>query len=255
MVRSVLSGLPTAQQQGSAVYSSACFKHCTSDIGSFWGVRVNGVPLSAFARNWYDGVASAGTGFVSQAVPSMALVEGCTGFGNGKLGCGECHAKAPPIVDRPPLPSSMLHPPPAAAARATAPRGMRPASKSPTGAPTSRAGQAAPAVSSGAASETGSVQPEAGSRKGISTLGVVFIGLFGTCGAISCFFAAGLWKECVVLFGGQPRLTAVSKIRNASAQGTSLQPLLVGQPGAAKSKRPQSGGGYSGGDLRSPSPA
>ena len=43
LVRSVVSTLPTALQRGSAVYSSACFKHCTSDIGSFWGVRVQGM--------------------------------------------------------------------------------------------------------------------------------------------------------------------------------------------------------------------
>ena len=38
LVRSVVLNMPTASQPGSAVYSSACFKHCTSTLGSFWGV-------------------------------------------------------------------------------------------------------------------------------------------------------------------------------------------------------------------------
>jgi len=54
-VRGVVAKLPAAMQVGSIVFSSACFKHCTTDIGSFWGVRVADVSLKDYAAAWYFG--------------------------------------------------------------------------------------------------------------------------------------------------------------------------------------------------------
>ena len=39
-IRATLQLLPNTQQQGSAVYSPACWKHCLSNVGNFWNVRV-----------------------------------------------------------------------------------------------------------------------------------------------------------------------------------------------------------------------
>jgi hypothetical protein len=91
VVASVVSGLPNAQQPGSFVYSSACFKHCTSDTGAFWGVRIQGVSLKEALAQWWLTDAL-------EAAPAR-LVEACTGFG-----CGECHAPAPPLPPAPPAP-------------------------------------------------------------------------------------------------------------------------------------------------------
>ncbi len=54
-VRSVMLNLPTAYQPGSAVFSSACFKHCTSNTPSFWGVTVDGRSLADVLRDWFFG--------------------------------------------------------------------------------------------------------------------------------------------------------------------------------------------------------
>lgn len=50
---------PTASQaaQGSAVFSSACFKHCTSNAAAFWDVKVAGVSLKDFLASWLEGEA------------------------------------------------------------------------------------------------------------------------------------------------------------------------------------------------------
>ena len=58
LVRSVVLNMPTASQPGSAVYSSACFKHCTSTLGSFWGVRIGDVSLNDYLAAWYFGAAA-----------------------------------------------------------------------------------------------------------------------------------------------------------------------------------------------------
>ena len=54
-MRDVALQLPTSQQAGSAVFSSACFKHCVCTIGAFWGVKVNGKSLSHYLGAWYLG--------------------------------------------------------------------------------------------------------------------------------------------------------------------------------------------------------
>jgi hypothetical protein len=49
-VREVALQLPTAAQPRSAVFSSACFTHCTSTLsyGAFWGLKVNGLSLKDY---------------------------------------------------------------------------------------------------------------------------------------------------------------------------------------------------------------
>jgi hypothetical protein len=99
-VRSVVLTLPTAAQPGSAVYSSACFKHVTSTIASFWGVYVDDMNLKNYLALWFFGStspaahvdlpASAGASMLPPAV-SAQRIEDCTGFG-----CGQCHSKTHP---------------------------------------------------------------------------------------------------------------------------------------------------------------
>lgn len=76
-VRQVLAGIPTVQQPYSAVFSTACFKHCTSDIGDFWGVKIGRISLKTWLEAW-----------LQDSLPQARLVENCLGFG-----CGQCHAK------------------------------------------------------------------------------------------------------------------------------------------------------------------
>jgi hypothetical protein len=123
-VRAVVLDLPTATQAGSAVYSSACFKHCVTMIGSFWGVRINGMNLKDYLALWYFGSTDPAThvnpafgGALTTGLPagtSDQRIEACLGFG-----CGECHSKqasaAPPL---PPAYTTSLLP----GVRATAPQ-------------------------------------------------------------------------------------------------------------------------------------
>ena len=103
-VRSVVLDLPVrGSQPRSAVYSSACFKHCTSSLawGAFWGVRVANVSLMKYLGDWYFGAAppsstSAGAAVLLPGV-SAQHIEACTGFG-----CGQCHNRRYAIA--PPLP-------------------------------------------------------------------------------------------------------------------------------------------------------
>jgi hypothetical protein len=116
ITRDVMLQLPTTQQAGSAVFSSACFKHCVCTIGAFWGVRVNGKSLSHYLGAWYFGtdmhwpqwapqtlppVAAPGTSLLPAGVTSQ-WIEACGGFGTGLNGCGECHSRTPSRA--PPLP-------------------------------------------------------------------------------------------------------------------------------------------------------
>ena len=172
-VRSVVLGLPAAGQSQSAVYSSACFQHCVTLGGAFWGVRVAGVSLSRYLNYWYNG---AGAGYTPAMVAAVGgwspqRIEGCTGFG-----CGECHRKSfnsapppPPAVaiaalaappPPPPLmpPPSLLPPPPppppVAAAVAAAPASAPTASAATTPALTAAvAASVSAAPSSEAAAE------------------------------------------------------------------------------------------------------
>jgi len=96
--------------------SSACFKHCVCIIGSFWGVKVNGKSLASYLADWYwgsgDPAAQQDTVTATAAVGGSNLpatmspqwIESCSGFGDGVLGCGECHAKR--ASPEPPLPPS-----------------------------------------------------------------------------------------------------------------------------------------------------
>ena len=117
-VRSVMLTLPVpSTQPRSAVYSSACYKHCTSTLawGSFWGVKVDNVSLREFLAAWYFGGAQPtgenggvgalpiGPGSLSggKHVPALKQqwIEACSGFG-----CGQCHARV--ALPAPPLPPS-----------------------------------------------------------------------------------------------------------------------------------------------------
>jgi hypothetical protein len=95
-VRAVVTATPSALQPGSAVFSSACFKHCTSNLESFSGVRVGEINLKDYLAMWYFGQATrkgvaaaedAGAGGLGlpPGVPDQHI-EDCTTFG-----CGQCH--------------------------------------------------------------------------------------------------------------------------------------------------------------------
>jgi hypothetical protein len=98
-VRAVVTVTPSALQPGSAVFSSACFKHCTSNLESFWGVRVGELNLKDYLAMWYFGAATrkgvaaaqdAGEGGLGlpPGVPDQHI-EDCTAFG-----CGQCHNRS-----------------------------------------------------------------------------------------------------------------------------------------------------------------
>lgn len=104
-VRAVAETLPTAQQPRSAVYSSACFKHCTSALawGSFWGVRIGALSLKDYLGAWYFNslnsslysTAKAGAAALPAGMPDQ-LIEDCTGWG-----CCQCHKKEAPTLPAP----------------------------------------------------------------------------------------------------------------------------------------------------------
>jgi len=51
----VVSALPAADQAGSGVFSSACFKHCVTLSADFWTVQSEGISLSTALRWWFFG--------------------------------------------------------------------------------------------------------------------------------------------------------------------------------------------------------
>jgi hypothetical protein len=92
-VRTALAPLPTAAQNGSDVFSSACFHHCVTDETTFWGLKVANVSFRDLAGAW----------FFQRRAP-LRIVEDCTGFK-----CGQCrsHRKDP---GAPPDPAKMWKP-------------------------------------------------------------------------------------------------------------------------------------------------
>ena len=54
-MRAELYTLPTAEQEGSGVFSSACLHHCVTDEAAFWGLQVYGVSYSDALRWWFFG--------------------------------------------------------------------------------------------------------------------------------------------------------------------------------------------------------
>ena len=104
-VRTVMLNLPTSSQPRSAVFSSACFKHCTSSLawGSFWGVKVGQVSLRDYLGAWYfgGGLPSNLTAGAASLPPGLSKqhIEACSGFG-----CGQCHRKPSQVAPAPPLP-------------------------------------------------------------------------------------------------------------------------------------------------------
>jgi hypothetical protein len=107
-VRTALAPLPTAAQNGSAVFSAACFHHCVTQETTFWGIKVYNVSFRDLAGAWY---------FQKRA--PLKYVEACDGFK-----CGTCrtHRKnpgappdprpKPPRAPSPPDPFAVWSPPP-----------------------------------------------------------------------------------------------------------------------------------------------
>ena len=95
VVRGVMSALPTPAQPYSAVFSSACLRHCVSQLADFWDVRIGTQSLKSWLSLWYFGVEDSGSqtseidsAGVKAGLPfgtSPRLIEPCTGFG-----CGQC---------------------------------------------------------------------------------------------------------------------------------------------------------------------
>ena len=114
-VRSVVEGLPNSGQPGSAVFSSACFQHCTSNLETFWGVRIGTLNLKDYLALWFFGADQpAGEALATEdatlppSVPPQHT-ENCFWFA-----CGQCHNRtarvtAPPGMGMPPAPGTRAH--------------------------------------------------------------------------------------------------------------------------------------------------
>ena len=107
-VRAALGPLPTSQQPGSGVFSSACFHHCVTQEPSFWAIRVYNVSFRDLAAAWY---------FQDQA--PLKYVEECTGYKCGTCRSHRKHPGAPPDPrpkpprsPAPPDPFAVWSPPP-----------------------------------------------------------------------------------------------------------------------------------------------
>ena len=110
-VRSTLMQLPAATQGGSAVFSSACYAHCTSSTDAFWGIHVDGsYSLRDYLSQWFFG---------GPLASRPQMVEACVGYG-----CGQCHkATAAPAPPLPPARAGLYiipSPPPPPVARLAA---------------------------------------------------------------------------------------------------------------------------------------
>ena len=117
-VRAVVETLPNSGQAGSAVFSSACFEHCTSNLETFWGVRVGTLNLKDYLALWFFGADQPGSEELASEDPALPAsvppqhIEDCFWFA-----CGQCHNKtaraAPPgfmaIPGAPPAPGTRAH--------------------------------------------------------------------------------------------------------------------------------------------------
>ena len=102
-VLAVVNTLPTSAQKKSAVFSTACFRHCVTDSAAFWNVGIaqaatkRGPPalpisLATASNAWYFG-----------KVPSpFRVVQQCTGFR-----CGDCSTKLAKHLEREGAPGVM----------------------------------------------------------------------------------------------------------------------------------------------------
>jgi len=111
-IRSALAPLPTLQQNGSAIFSAACFHHCVTQEPSFWAIKVYNVSFRMLAAAWF---------FHDQA--PLRYVESCTGFKCGTCRSHRKHPGAPPDprakpprAPQPPDPFAVWSPPPPPAA-------------------------------------------------------------------------------------------------------------------------------------------
>ena len=68
-----------AAQNGSGIFSSSCFWHCTSVDQAFWGIHIQGLSLQSYLGMWL-----LGDDVPYYGVPTR-VIETCTGFD-----CGQC---------------------------------------------------------------------------------------------------------------------------------------------------------------------
>lgn len=88
-IQAVIATLPAVGQEKSAVFSSACFRHCVTDSAAFWNVAVVPPPsakgkasppisLRDTAQEWFFG----------RPPQPLRVVAACTGFR-----CGNCSTR------------------------------------------------------------------------------------------------------------------------------------------------------------------
>jgi hypothetical protein len=102
-VLAVVNTLPTASQSRSAVFSTACFRHCVTDSAAFWnvGVAAAAPPPSASGRKARAARPSmpvslrdaANEWYFGRAPTPYRVVQQCVGFR-----CGNCSTKAAKAV-------------------------------------------------------------------------------------------------------------------------------------------------------------
>ena len=107
-VRSALGPLPTSEQAGSAIFSSACFHHCVTQEPSYWAIRVYNVSFRDLSAAWYF-----------QDMAPLKYVEQCDGYKCGTCRSHRKHPGAPPDPrpkpprsPAPPDPFAVWSPPP-----------------------------------------------------------------------------------------------------------------------------------------------
>lgn len=109
----VVNTLPTRAQNGSAVFSTACFRHCVTDSSQFWNVRAGDGDGAEGSGGSGDGESDTASDGETQAlslrdavqawyfgdVPITGyyrVVANCTGFRCGKCSTKGLHATGKP---------------------------------------------------------------------------------------------------------------------------------------------------------------
>ena len=99
LVKAVVDTLPTAAQSKSAVFSTACFRHCVTDSAAFWNVAI-ATPLAPGARGRAPPPVSlrdaANTWYFGRAPEPYRVVADCVGFR-----CGNCSTKVTKAILHP----------------------------------------------------------------------------------------------------------------------------------------------------------
>lgn len=88
-VLAVVNTLPTTAQKKSAVFSTACFRHCVTDSAAFWNVGIAQAAAKRGPPSLPVSLADAANAWYFGKVPSpFRIVQQCTGFR-----CGDCSTK------------------------------------------------------------------------------------------------------------------------------------------------------------------